>query len=133
VNVQAEPRFRLQAEDIVKLKTRNAAGEMIPLSSFVTVVSNSGPDRVMHYNGFATAEINGAAAPGFSTGQAQKLMEDLAHRELPKRHELRVDGAHLSADPGGQHHDLHISLVCCWCSWCWPRNMKAWRCRWRSS
>jgi multidrug efflux pump len=83
VNVQAEPRFRLQAEDIVKLKTRNAAGEMIPLSSFVTVESNSGPDRVMHYNGFATAEINGAAAPGFSTGQAQKLMEDLAHRELP--------------------------------------------------
>src|SRR5712671_3020475 len=83
VNVQAEPEFRLQAEDIVKLKTRNAAGEMIPLSSFVNVESSSGPDRVMHYNGFATAEINGAAAPGFSTGQAQKIMEDLAHRELP--------------------------------------------------
>jgi multidrug efflux pump len=47
------------------------------------VESSSGPDRVMHYNGFATAEINGAAAPGFSTGQAQKIMEDLAHRELP--------------------------------------------------
>jgi multidrug efflux pump len=83
VNVQAEPGFRLQAEDIGKLKTRNAAGEMIPLSSFVNVESSSGPDRVMHYNGFATAEINGAAAPGFSTGQAQKIMEDLAHRELP--------------------------------------------------
>src|ERR1700676_3529331 len=83
VNVQAEPEFRLQAEDIVKLKTRNAAGEMIPLSSFVNVESSSGPDRVMHYNGFVTAEINGAAAPGFSTGQAQKIMEDLAHRELP--------------------------------------------------
>jgi hydrophobe/amphiphile efflux-1 (HAE1) family protein len=83
VNVQAEPEFRLQAEDIVKLKTRNAAGEMIPLKSFVTVESSSGPDRVMHYNGFETAEINGAAAPGFSTGQAQKIMEDLAQRELP--------------------------------------------------
>jgi len=83
VNVQAEPEFRLQAEDIVKLKTRNAAGEMIPLKSFVTVESSSGPDRVMHYNGFETAEINGAAAPGFSTGQAQKMMEDLARRELP--------------------------------------------------
>jgi multidrug efflux pump len=83
VNVQAEPEFRLQAEDIVKLKTRNAAGEMIPLKSFVTVESSSGPDRVMHYNGFQTAEINGAAAPGFSTGQAQKIMEDLARRELP--------------------------------------------------
>ncbi len=83
VNVQAEPGFRLQAEDIGKLKTRNAAGDMIPLSSFVTVQSSSGPDRVMHYNGFATAEINGRAAPGFSTGQAQSLMENLAHRELP--------------------------------------------------
>jgi len=83
VNVQAEPQFRLQAEDIVKLKTRNAAGDMIPLKSCVNVESSSGPDRVMHYNGFVTAEINGAAAPGFSTGQAQKIMEDLAHRELP--------------------------------------------------
>jgi multidrug efflux pump len=83
VNVQAEPEFRLQAEDIVKLKTRNDAGDMIPLKSFVTVESSSGPDRVMHYNSFVTAEINGAAAPGFSTGQAQKIMEDLAHRELP--------------------------------------------------
>jgi multidrug efflux pump len=83
VNVQAEPQFRLQAEDIVKLKTRNAAGDMIPLKSFVSVESSSGPDRVMHYNSFVTAEINGAAAPGFSTGQAQKIMEDLAHRELP--------------------------------------------------
>jgi multidrug efflux pump len=83
VNVQAEPGFRLQAEDIVKLKTRNAAGDMIPLSSFVTVEPSSGPDRVMHYNGFPTAEINGGAAPGYSTGQAQQLMEDLAHRELP--------------------------------------------------
>jgi len=83
VNVQAEPGYRLQAEDIVKLKTRNASGQMIPLSSFVSVQPGAGPDRVSHYNGFATAEINGAAAPGFSSGQAQQLMETLAHRELP--------------------------------------------------
>ena len=83
VNVQAEPRFRLQPEDIVKLKTRNAAGEMIPLGSFVDVEPSAGPDRVMHYNGYVTAEINGGAAPGFSTGQAQKQMEDLARQELP--------------------------------------------------
>ena len=64
VNAQAEPRFRLQAEDIVRLKTRNAAGDMIPLGSFVTVEPTSGPDRVMHYNGYPTAEINGGPAPG---------------------------------------------------------------------
>jgi multidrug efflux pump len=83
VNAQAEPRFRLQAEDIVRLKTRNASGDMIPIGSFVTVKQSSGPDRVMHYNGYPTAEINGGPAPGFSSGQAQAAMEQLARRELP--------------------------------------------------
>jgi multidrug efflux pump len=83
VNAQAEPRFRLQAEDIVRLKTRNARGDMIPLGSFVTVKPSSGPDRVMHYNGYPTAEINGGPAPGYSSGQAQAAMERLAQQELP--------------------------------------------------
>ncbi len=83
VTAQAEPRFRLQPEDIVRLKTRNAAGAMIPLGSFVTVKRASGPDRVMHYNSYATAEINGGPAPGFSSGQAQAAMETLARQELP--------------------------------------------------
>ncbi|HUI61343.1 MAG TPA: efflux RND transporter permease subunit, partial [Steroidobacteraceae bacterium] len=83
VTAQAEPGFRLQAEDIVKLKTRNSAGDMIPLGSFVTVRQSAGPDRVMHYNSYATAEINGGPAPGFSSGQAQAAMERLARQELP--------------------------------------------------
>ena len=83
VNAQAEPRFRLQAEDIARLKTRNGNGDMIPLGSFVTVKQTSGPDRVMHYNSYATAEINGGPAPGYSTGQAQAAIERLAHQELP--------------------------------------------------
>jgi hydrophobe/amphiphile efflux-1 (HAE1) family protein len=83
VTAQAEPNFRLQAEDVVRLKTRNAAGDMIPLGSFVTVKRSAGPDRVMHYNSYPTAEINGGPSPGFSTGQAQAAMEQLARRELP--------------------------------------------------
>jgi multidrug efflux pump len=83
VTAQAEPSFRLQAEDVVRLKTRNAAGDMIPLGSFVTVKHSSGPDRVMHYNSYPTAEINGGPAPGFSTGQAQAAIEQLARQELP--------------------------------------------------
>jgi multidrug efflux pump len=83
VNAQAEPSFRLQAEDVVRLKTRNAAGDMIPLGSFVTVKHSSGPDRVMHYNSYPTAEINGGPGVGFSTGQAQAAMEQLARQELP--------------------------------------------------
>ena len=83
VTAQAEPGFRLQAEDVVRLKTRNAAGDMIPLGSFVTVKRSSGPDRVMHYNSYPTAEINGGPAPGFSSGQAQAAIEQLARQELP--------------------------------------------------
>jgi multidrug efflux pump len=83
VTAQAEPRFRLQAEDIVQLKTRNSSGDMIPLGSFVSVKRSAGPDRVMHYNSYATAEINGGPAAGYSSGQAQGAMEKLARRELP--------------------------------------------------
>ena len=83
VNAQAEPRFRMDAADIARLKTRNAAGDMIPLGSFVTVRPSSGPDRVMHYNGYPTAEINGGPGPGYSSGQAQATMEALARKELP--------------------------------------------------
>jgi len=83
VTAQAEPSFRLQAEDVVRLKTRNAAGDMIPLGSFVTVKRSSGPDRVMHYDSYPTAEINGGPAAGVSTGQAQAAMEQLARQELP--------------------------------------------------
>ena len=66
-----------------RLKTRNAAGDMIPLGSFVTVKHSSGPDRVMHYNSYPTAEINGGPAAGFSSGQAQAAIEQLARQELP--------------------------------------------------
>ncbi|GAB3686443.1 efflux RND transporter permease subunit [Salinisphaera aquimarina] len=83
VNVQAEPEFRLEPDDILHLKTRNANGDMIPLGAFVTLNASSGPDRVMHYNGYGTAEINGGPAPGFSTGQAQAAMERVAQRTLP--------------------------------------------------
>ncbi|WP_407297460.1 efflux RND transporter permease subunit [Stutzerimonas zhaodongensis] len=83
VNVQAEQKFRLTPDQIGQLKVRNNRGEMVPLSTFVKVSDSSGPDRVMHYNGFLTAEINGAAAPGYSSGQAEAAMERLLQAELP--------------------------------------------------
>ncbi|WP_374381834.1 efflux RND transporter permease subunit [Pseudomonas fluvialis] len=83
VNVQADQQFRLEPEQIGQLKVRNNRGEMIPLSTFVRVDSASGPDRVMHYNGFLTAEINGAAAPGYSSGQAEAAIAKLLDEELP--------------------------------------------------
>jgi multidrug efflux pump len=83
VNVQAESPYRLEPEDISHLRTRNLAGEMIPLGSVVTVKPIYGPDRVMHYNGFPAAEINGAAAPGFSTGQSEAAIAKILDGRLP--------------------------------------------------
>jgi multidrug efflux pump len=83
VNVQAESTYRLQPEDISRLKTRNLAGELIPLSSVVSVKPIYGPDRVMHYNGFPAAEINGAAGPGYSTGQSESAIAKILDNQLP--------------------------------------------------
>jgi multidrug efflux pump len=83
VNVQADQRFRLQPEDILRLQTRNAEGQMIPLGAFVTLQQVTGPERTAHYNGVLTAEVNGGPSLGHSTGQAQKRLEEIAHEQLP--------------------------------------------------
>ena len=84
VMAQADAPFRMQAEDIGRLKLRNAAGDMIPLSAFVRITRSSGPDRVIHYNGFPSADISGGPAPGYSSGQATDAMERIARETLPE-------------------------------------------------
>jgi hydrophobe/amphiphile efflux-1 (HAE1) family protein len=84
VVAQADAEFRQHGEDILRLKTRNEKGDLVPLSALVTVNETYGPDRVMRYNGYTAADINGAAAPGYSSGQAEALMEKLAAETLPK-------------------------------------------------
>ncbi|CAI3795366.1 efflux RND transporter permease subunit [Rheinheimera sp. MM224] len=83
VNVQAGEQFRQEPEQIAQLKVRNQQGQMVPLGAFLKVEHSVGPDRVMHYNGFATAEVNGSAAPGFSSGEAQKAIEKILDETLP--------------------------------------------------
>ncbi|MGF6413858.1 multidrug efflux pump subunit AcrB [Paraburkholderia sp. MM5482-R2] len=84
VRVQADAPFRQRADDILQLKTRNAAGEMVPLSSLVTVTPTYGPEMVVRYNGYTAADINGGPAPGFSSGQAQAAAERVAAEVLPR-------------------------------------------------
>jgi len=83
VNMQADEQFRQTPEQIGQLKVRNNQGEMIPLASFINVSNSAGPDRVMHYNGFTTAEINGGPAAGYSTGEAQAAIEKILAETLP--------------------------------------------------
>jgi len=78
VLAEAEGEFRTQAEHIARLKTRNGAGDMVPLGSILDVEQKGGPDRVVRYNMFPGAEVNGDTAPGGSLGTAMKAAERLA-------------------------------------------------------
>ena len=78
VLVQADRDFRMRREDIGRLEVRNSAGEMVPLSTLVTVTDSSGPAVVNHFNLLPSADINGSTLPGTSSGDAIALMEALA-------------------------------------------------------
>jgi len=84
VVVQADAPYRAHAADISNLKTRNARGEMVPLGSLMKVESSYGPGSAMRYNAFPSADINGAAAPGYSSGQAQAAIERVVKEVLPR-------------------------------------------------
>src|SRR5690606_23890151 len=71
VRAQADAEFRDRPEDIGQLKTRNANGDMVPLSSLVRVTPGFGPEMVVRYNGYTFADINGGPAPGYSSSHAQ--------------------------------------------------------------
>ena len=84
VVVQADAPHRATAEDIAVLKTRNQTGELVPLGALVDVQQSFGADRAMRYNAFPSADINGATAPGFSSGQAQATLEKLVREAMPR-------------------------------------------------
>ena len=83
VVAQADDRSRLDPRDVLTLRVRNATGETVPLGSFTTISDLAGPYRVPRYNLYPAAELDGAAAPGYSQGQAIEIMQRLAAETLP--------------------------------------------------
>jgi hydrophobe/amphiphile efflux-1 (HAE1) family protein len=83
VQAEADSPFRLRPKDVLSLRVRSSGGETVPLGSFTTVRDIAGPYRVPRYNIYPAAELDGAAAPGFSQGQAIEAMQRLAGELLP--------------------------------------------------
>ena len=83
VTAQADSAFRLDPENISRIRVRNADGQMVPMGSLVTFRETTGPDRVPRYNLFPAIEINGQSSAGVSSGQALQIMQDVAARTLP--------------------------------------------------
>ena len=103
VYVQADLEFRSNPEDISKLYVRSQTGQMISLSGLVTVKEIIAPSIISHYNLFRSVEINGSPAPGISSGQALKAMEQVAQETLPKGFGYEWSGLSLEElESGGQ-------------------------------
>ncbi len=85
VNIQADAGFRVEPESIGQLYTRNNKNQMVPLGTLLDIQEINGPDKVMHYNIYPSAEINGNTLPGVSSGQAIQVMEQLAKENLPSQ------------------------------------------------
>ncbi len=83
VEMQADKKYRAELEDIMGLHVRNDKGEMVPISTLVIPATRFGPQYLNRYNLFPSVTINGNAAPGFSSGQAMKAMEEVAKKNLP--------------------------------------------------
>jgi hydrophobe/amphiphile efflux-1 (HAE1) family protein len=83
VTAQAEGDYRLDAESVAKIRVRSTDLAMVPLGSLVTFKEIVGPERVPRYNLFPSAEVNGVAQPGVSSGQALEIMRELSRDKLP--------------------------------------------------
>ncbi|EDZ62528.1 efflux system, integral membrane protein [Sulfurimonas gotlandica GD1] len=83
VFVQADKEYRSSKEDINKLFVKNAFDKMIPLNAVLKIKEIIGPQNLTHYNMYRSIQINGAAAPGYSSGDAMQAMDDIAKKVLP--------------------------------------------------
>ena len=101
VYVQADQQFRSSPADIERYYVRNAGGRMTPLSNIVAVTERTAPKTISHFNLFRSATINGAAAPGYSSGQALQTMAQLSDRVLPQGFSYAWSGVSLEEIKAG--------------------------------
>jgi HAE1 family hydrophobic/amphiphilic exporter-1 len=83
VFVQAEGDYRTKAENVGRFDVRNSRGEMVPLSALTTIESQTGPEFTMRYNLYRAVQINGSAAPGYSSVDAMKVLEQVFAQTMP--------------------------------------------------
>ncbi|MNX84446.1 Efflux pump membrane transporter BepE [compost metagenome] len=92
VMVQADPKYRAQPEDILHLRIKNGAGEMVPYSAFTRIERVYGPEQLTRYNMYVSAMLNGEAAAGYSSGDAIRAIEETAAKHLPRGYDYEWSG-----------------------------------------
>lgn len=111
VMVQSSPEFRSKPEDILALSVKNMAGEMVPISNFLTIEKVYGPEQVTRYNMYPSAMLNGESEVGFSSGEAIDNIKKVAEEKLPKG--FGIDFAGSSRDQANAGNEaFYIFIVC---------------------
>ncbi|GAB3741913.1 efflux RND transporter permease subunit [Spirosoma lituiforme] len=111
VMVQALPSYRAQLDDLLKLYVKNENGEMVPYSAFMRVERVYGLEQATRYNMYPSAEINGQAAPEFSSGSAIRAVQEVAATKLPKGYS--IDWAGISRDEvQSGNQAIYIFAIC---------------------
>ncbi len=111
VIVQAAPQYRALPEDILKLYVKNDHGEMVPFSAFMKMEKVYGLSEITRHNMYTASEISGSAAPGYSSGEAIRVINEVAQESLPRG--FGIDWAGISKDEAGQGNQaIYVFLVC---------------------
>ncbi|MGN6415855.1 MAG: efflux RND transporter permease subunit [Pseudobacter sp.] len=111
VIVQASPQYRALPEDILKLYVKNDKEEMVPFSAFMKMEKVYGLSEITRHNMYNASEISGSAAPGYSSGTAIKVINDVAAKTLPRG--FGIDWAGISKDEVAQGNQaVYIFLIC---------------------
>ena len=109
VQLQSEPKFRAYPEDIRNVYVRAKSGELVPLTAVANIREVSGPEFIERFNVFKAAKIMGGAAPGYSSGDALRVVEEVAKEALPPGYQLAWTGtAYQEKVSGGASNSVYL-------------------------
>lgn len=111
VMVQALPEYRSNPDNLLNLYAKNESGEMVPMSAFTSIEKVYGVDQITRYNMFPSAELNGEANPGYSSGDAIKAIQEVAATKLPKGYD--IDWAGITRDEVATGNEAVIIFLIC--------------------
>ncbi|MFC6876760.1 efflux RND transporter permease subunit [Flavobacterium myungsuense] len=111
VMVQSSPEYRAKPEDILKLYAKNSEGEMVAMSSFISIEKVYGPEQITRYNMYPAAMLNGEPKEGYSSGQAIEAVKQIASEKLPKGYGYDWgDSSREQANSGNEA--IYIFVIC---------------------
>ncbi|WP_317235778.1 efflux RND transporter permease subunit [Niabella hibiscisoli] len=111
VIVQALPQYRALPDDILKLYVKNDHDEMVPFSAFMKMEKVYGLSEITRHNMYNASEISGSAAPGYSSGEAISVINEVAKKTLPRG--FGIDWAGISKDEVSRGNEaIYIFLIC---------------------